>query len=255
MPCHTSSRRFSNGPQNVLRSNCRSTLLRPGLLALRLHRLPPHEVARKGEQHRIQHDPNEEDAKIEADARVQIEERAPGRLDNVVQGPGVAPVVPLGREVEGVEGGGDVGDDPEDEPHGRPGLADGHGHVLAREAEGDHADEVDHPVDDEGALAAGVGVVGDRCARGGRVAEGDLEGEGDEGVGEGHEEVGQYGADPADEDEFPEFDGRVPSGGDELAVDGQEEGETEEGDDDEVDETDGDRWGGDGRIEGAETEH
>lgn len=121
---------------------------------------------------------------------MQIEQGAPGRFDDVVQGPGVAPVVPLGREVEGVEGGGDVGDDPEDEPHGGPRLADGHGDVLAREAEGDHADEVDHPVHDERALAVGVRVGGDRGARGGGVGEGDLEGEGDEGVGEGHEEVG-----------------------------------------------------------------
>lgn len=47
----------------------------------------------------------------------------------------------------------------------------------------------------------------------------------------------------------------MPAGGDELGVDGQEEGEAEEGDDDEVDEADCDGWGGDGRAEGAETEH
>ena len=186
---------------------------------------------------------------------MQVEQGAPGRLDDVVQRPRVAPVVPLGRQVEGVEGRRHVGDDPEDEPHGRPRLPDDHGHVLAREAEGDHADEVDHPVDDEGALAVGVRVVGDRGGRSGGVGEGDLEGEGDERVSQGHEEVRQHGADPADEDKFPEFDGRVPSGCDELAVDGQEEGEAEEGDDDEVDETDCDCWSDDRRVEGAETEH
>ena len=187
---------------------------------------------------------------------MQVEQGAAGGLDDVVQRPGVTPVVPLGREVEGVKGRGDVGDDPEDEPHGGPGLTDGHGDVLARETEGHHADEVDHPVDDEGAFAVSVRVVGDDCAGRGGVGEGDLVGEGDEGVGEGHEEVGQYGADPADDDEFPKLDGRVEAAGrDEFGVDGQEEGEAEEGDDDEVDEADGDGWGGDGWVEGAETEH
>ena len=187
---------------------------------------------------------------------MEVEERAPGRLDNVVQGPGVAPVVEPGRQVEAVKGRGDVGDDPEDEPHGRPGLADGHGHVLARQAQGDHADEVDHPVDDKGALAVGDRVVGHGGVGRGAVGKGDLEGERDEGVGERHEEVGRHGAGPAHEDELPELDGRVgPAGGDELEIDGQEEGEAEEGDDDEVDEADGDGRGGDGRGEGAETVH
>ena len=186
---------------------------------------------------------------------MQIEERAAGRFDDVMQRPGVAPVIELGRQIEGVKRRGDVRDDPEDEPHGRPGLADDHGDVLAREAEGDHAHEVDHPVDDKGGFAVGVWVCGDGGGRGGGVGKGDLEGEGDEGVGEGHEEVGEHGADPADDDEFPEFDGRVPARGDELGVDGEEEGEAEEGDDDEVDEADGDGRGGYGRAERAETEH
>lgn len=188
---------------------------------------------------------------------MQIEQGAPGRFDDVVQGPGVAPVVPLGRQVERVKGRRDVRDDPEDEPHGRPGLPDCHGDVLAREAQGDHADEVDHPVDDKGAaLAVRVRVVGDGRVRRGGVGEGDLEGEGDERVGEGHEEVGRHGADPAHDDELPELDGRVlPARRDELGVDGQEEAEAEEGDDDEVDETDCDCRDGDRRVEGPETEH
>ncbi len=114
---------------------------------------------------------------------MQIEQRAPRRFDDVVQRPRVAPVEPFRRQVQGVEGGGHVGDDPEDEPHGRPGLPDGHCDVLARETEGDHADEVDHPVDDEGAFAVGGGVVGDHCARSGGIGEGVLEGKGDERVG------------------------------------------------------------------------
>lgn len=107
-----------------------------------------------------------------------------------MQRPRVTPVIPLRRQVEGVKGRGDVADDPEDEPHGGPGRPDGHCDVFAREAEGDHADEVDHPVDDEGAFGVRGGVVGDEGVRSGGVGKGDLEGERDEGVGEGHEEVG-----------------------------------------------------------------
>lgn len=186
---------------------------------------------------------------------MQIKKGAPRSFDDVMQRPRIAPIVPLGRQVQGVEGSRHVCDDPEDEPHGTPRLADDHCHVLACETEGDHADEVDHPVDDKGAFAVSVGVLGDHCFRSGGVVEGDLEGEGDEGVCEGHEQVGEDCAHPADEDEFPEFDGRVPTGGDEPAVDGYEEGEAEEGHDDEVDETDCDRWDGNGRAEGAEIEH
>ena len=233
-----------------------SSLLTFRLLLLRPHRLPPHKIARERKQHRINRAPRQQNPKVQPYSRMEIEERAPGRLDDIVQRPCITPVIPFGREVEAVEGRGDVGDDPEDEPERRPGLADGHGDVLARHAEGDHADEVDGPVDDEGGLAVGVRVVGDGGVGGGVVGEGDLEGEGDEGVGEGHEEVGDYGADPAHDDELPEFDGRVRTArGDELGVDGHEEGEAEEGDDDEVDEADGDGGSGDGRGEGAETVH
>ena len=97
-----------------------------------------------------------------------------------MQRPSVAPVVEPGGEVEGVEARGHVGDDPEDEPERRPGLADDHGDVLAGDAEGDHAHEVDHPVHDESPLAVRVGARGD-FRRGGRgVRKGDLEGEADE---------------------------------------------------------------------------
>ena len=233
-----------------------SSLLSQCLLPLRPHRLPPHEIAREREQRRIDRAPRKQDPEVQPDARVQIEQRAPGRLDNVVQRPGVAPVVPLGRQVEAVKRGGDVGDDPEDEPHGRPGLADDHGDVLTCHAEGDHADEVDHPVHDEGALAVRVWVLGHGRVRGSAVGKRDLKLERDERVSERHEEVGEHSADPAHEDELPELDGRVrPAGRDEFEVDGQEEHEAEEGDDDEVDEADADGRGGDGGAEGAETVH
>lgn len=100
-----------------------------------------------------------------------------------MQRPGVAPVIPLRRQVQRVEGGRHVANDPEDEPHGGPRLPDCHCYVLASETEGDHADKVDHPVDDERALTVRVGVIGDHSARSSGVIEGDLEGERDEGVG------------------------------------------------------------------------
>ena len=121
---------------------------------------------------------------------MQIKQRAPRRFDNIVQWPRVAPIVPLRRQVQGVEGSRHVCDDPEDKPHRRPRLADDHCYVLACETEGDHADEVDHPVDDECAFTVSVGVVGDHCARSSGVIERDLEGERDEGISQGHEEVG-----------------------------------------------------------------
>ena len=88
----------------------------------------------------------------------------------------------------------------------------------------------------------------------GRVGEGNLEGEADEGVGEGEEEVGCYGGGVAEGDEVGEperwvgFVGRGV-GVEEVGVDGHEEGEGEEGDDDQVDEADTDGWDGDGGVE------
>lgn len=106
-----------------------------------------------------------------------------------MQRPGIAPIIPLRRQVQGVEGSRHVGDDPEDKPHSGPRLPDYHCYVLASETEGDHADEVDHPVDDERALTVRIGVIGYHCFRSSGVIEGILEGERDEGVSEGREEV------------------------------------------------------------------
>jgi len=64
----------------------------------------------------------------------------------------------------------------------------------------------------------------------------DLERERDEGVGEREKEVGCYRRDPAPEYHLAEFERWVVLWLEELAVDGEVEGEGEEGYDDEVDE-------------------
>lgn len=103
-----------------------------------------------------------------------------------MQRPRIPPVVKLRRQVQRIKARRHITDNPEDQPHCRPRLPDNHRHVLARQAQRDHPDPVNHPVHDEGSSAVRVGVVRHLVAGRGRVIEGDLEGEGDEGVEEGH---------------------------------------------------------------------
>ena len=91
-------------------------------------------------------------------------------------------------------------------------------------------------------------------ARRSRVVEGDLEGQGDEGVEERHGEVGGHSGKPAVDDELVEVERRVAGGDEELHVGGHVEGEGEEGDDDQVYQTDGDGGKSDRRVEGSEVE-
>ena len=118
-----------------------------------------------------------------------------------MQRPRVPPIIELGRQVQRVETRRYVSDDPEDEPHGRPGLTDDHGDVLAGETQGDHAHAVDHPVDDKGAFTIGFRVLGDLGGGGAIVGERDLKSQRDEGVGKGEEEIGRDGGGPAPYDE------------------------------------------------------
>ena len=107
------------------------------------------------------------------------------------------------RQLNIIEPRSHIRNDPKDEPHAHPRRADNHGHVLAGEAERAHAQEIEHPVHGEGAVAisyrveegsvGGVGLGG----YGVGVGEVYLEGEADEGVGEGEEYVGCYGGEPA----------------------------------------------------------
>lgn len=81
--------------------------------------------------------------------------------------------------------------------------------------------------------------------------EGEAEGEGDERVDAGEEEVGCDGGEVAPGDEVCEVERRVAARRKVLEVDGEEEGEREEGDNDQVDEANGGGWGRDGRAEGT----
>lgn len=66
--------------------------------------------------------------------------------------------------------------------------------------------------------------IRDHCIRGRRSAKRDLEREGDEGVEEREEEVGEDGGAPAPDDELVEVQ-RSVARGDEFHVDGEVEGE------------------------------
>ena len=186
---------------------------------------------------------------------MQIKQHPPRRFHDIMQRPRIPPIIPLRAQVQRVERGRDISDDPENQPHGRPRLSNDHGDVFARDSQSHHAHEVDHPIHHKRTFAVRVWVRGNGRVRGVVIGKRDLKSEGDQAVGEGHEEVGEHGADPADDDEFPELDGRVSFRGDEFAVDGQVEGEAEEGEDDEVDQADRDGRGGDGRVEGAQAVH
>lgn len=81
-----------------------------------------------------------------------------------------------------------------------------------------------------------------------------MEEERDEGVEEGHGEVGGHGGEPAIDDELVEVEWWVAGGDEELHVRGHVESEGEERNDDQVDETDGHGGDGDGRVEWAKVE-
>lgn len=58
--------------------------------------LPPHKVASERKQDRIDGTPSDQDAKVEADARVKVKKDLAAAFDHVMQRPRVAPVVKAG---------------------------------------------------------------------------------------------------------------------------------------------------------------
>lgn len=172
-----------------------------------------------------------------------------------MQRPRIPPVIELRRQVQRIKAGRHITDDPEDQPHCRPRLPDNHRHVFARQTQRYHPDPVDHPIHDESRRAVRIGVVRHLVPWRGRVVEGDLEGEGDEGVEERHGQVGGHGGEPAVDDELVEVKWRVAGGYEEFHVGRHVEGEGEKGDNDQVDQADG--YGGDsnGWVEWAEVEN
>ena len=122
----------------------------------------------------------------------------------VMQRPGVPPVIEFRRDIQGIETGADVANHPEDQPHGRPRLADDHRHVLASQSQRAHAEEIDHPIHQKCGMSVCVSIMCWYISRRWLAIEWDLKGEGDEAVGERHGEVGGHGGDPAVEDELVE---------------------------------------------------
>ncbi len=234
-------------------------------------RLPPHEVAAEGEEQAVYRRPCEEHPEIETDARVEIEERGARGFDDwknvntlsqncemrkltLMQRPRIPPVVELRRQVQRIKARRHITDNPEDQPHRSPRLPNDHRHVLARQAQRYHPYPVDHPIHNESRCAVCVGIVCHLVPWRGWVVEGDLEGEGDEGIEKGHGQVGSHCGEPAVDDELVEVEWRVAGGDEELHVRGHVEGEGEEGDNDQVDEANGHGGDGDRRVERAEVE-
>jgi hypothetical protein len=122
-------------------------------------RLPPLKPTTHRKQRTIHRPPRHQNAKIQPDPRVQAEQNLPAPLHNRMQRPRIPPAIEGRCDFDVVEGRGHVGDDPEDEEETHPWHADHHGHVFAGQAERDHAEEIEHPVDGEGAVAVGDGVA------------------------------------------------------------------------------------------------
>ena len=110
----------------------------------------------------------------------------------VMQRPRIAPKIKPRRKRNAIKRRAYITDDPEDQPERRPWHANHHGHILTCQTKRDHADVVDHPVHRKTAVVVGGGGICDFGWRRWGRGERDLEGERDEGVEEGEEEVGCY---------------------------------------------------------------
>lgn len=111
----------------------------------------------------------------------------------IMQRPGIAPIVELGRQLERVKARRYIRNDPKNQPHRRPRLPDQHRHVLARQPQRDHAHVINHPVYHKRAFAISVGVFSDLGRRSGRIRERGLKGKGNQRIGKRHETVGNDG--------------------------------------------------------------
>lgn len=178
----------------------------------------------------------------------------------MMQRPRVTPPVEGGLGIDIVEACADVANHPEDQPKAHPRLPHEHGHVLARQAQRRHPEEVQHPINGKAAppIRIRVAVGGDGgehlAIHGVPAGEIDLKGERDEAIGERQENVGGNGGEPAPADQLPELERRVAFGLEVLEVDGQVEAEGEEGDDDQVDQADAHGGRGDVGVEGPQVE-
>ena len=94
-----------------------------------------------------------------------------------VKRPGVTPSEETWSQIQSIEASGHIGDDPEDEEERTPRETDDHSHVLTWEAEGTHSHPIQHPVDNKGPMAVGIGVVGGLSVGCGGIVKRDLEGQ------------------------------------------------------------------------------
>lgn len=85
--------------------------------------LPSHEIAAEREEHGVDGPPCNQNTKIEANPGMQIEKNLSATFDNVVQRPSVSEIVEVGLNIDVVESGTHVGNDPEDQPQSCPRLA------------------------------------------------------------------------------------------------------------------------------------
>ena len=95
----------------------------------------------------------------------------------IVQRPRIPPVIELRRDIQRIETRADVANHPKDQPHRRPRLADNHRHVLARQSQRTHPEEVDHPIDDECGMPVRIRIMCWYRSWGRLIIERDLEGE------------------------------------------------------------------------------
>jgi hypothetical protein len=75
--------------------------------------------------------PSDQNAKVQANPRVQPKQNLSTALYNGMQRPSVSPSVERRCDFDIVERRGNVGDDPEDEEKTHPRLAHDHGHIFA----------------------------------------------------------------------------------------------------------------------------
>ena len=121
---------------------------------------------------------------------MRIEDNRPRRLDDIMQRPRIPPIKKPWTQFNRIKTRAHIRDHPKNQPKRRPRLPDHHRHVLARQPQRNHADEVDHPVHRERPPPKSIRAIENDVVRLRGIVEGDLERQTDHAVREGHEEVG-----------------------------------------------------------------
>ena len=128
-------------------------LLLPSHLRLLPFHSPPHENTASEKQRRINSTPRKQYPKIQPQRVVRPKQQGPTRIHDLIQRPRIFSLEEARRQRDGIEARAGVRDGPEYQPKRCPRLPDHHGDVLKCEAQRYHADEGQHPVYREGAVA------------------------------------------------------------------------------------------------------